>query len=148
MSCCNHAEICNEELCLIELSNPNVDSWMQIFSCLSQLSNISLDALIVPWMRRFTSQSAKVVHSHLHSGISLDGFVFATYLCLQRMFVAAEPVLSSHFILPVRFSYLGLLRMRTSRLHNFYYAEQQYLIYLHYCKGRFRVGVGVHINKT
>ncbi len=35
--------------------------------------------------------AAKVVHSHLHSGISLDGFVFAAYLCLQRKFEAAEP---------------------------------------------------------
>ncbi len=33
----------------------------------------------------------KVVHSHLHSGISLDGFVFAAYLCLQRKIEAAEP---------------------------------------------------------
>ncbi len=55
---------------------------------------------------------------------------------------------SWHFILPVRFSYLGLLRMRASILHSFSHAEQQYLIYLHYCKGRFRVVLGVHINKT
>ncbi len=34
-------------------------------------------------------------------------------------------------------SYLGLLRMRTSILHS-------YLMYLHYCKGRFRVGVEVN----
>ncbi len=53
---------------------------------------------------------------------------------------------SCHFILPVRFSYLGLLRMSASILHPFSHAEQQYLMYLHYCKGRFRVGVGVHIN--
>ncbi len=26
--------------------------------------------------------------------------------------------------------------------------EQQYLMYLHYCKGRFRIGVGVDVNKT
>ncbi len=32
-----------------------------------------------------------VVHSHLHSGISLNGFIFAAYLCLQRKFEAAEP---------------------------------------------------------
>ncbi len=55
---------------------------------------------------------------------------------------------SWHFILHVRFSYLGLLRMRASILHYFSHAEQQYLMYLHYCKGRFRVVVGVHINKT
>ncbi len=51
-------------------------------------------------------------------------------------------------VLPVRFSYVGLLRMRASILHSFSHVEQQYLIYLHYCKGRFRVGVGVDVNKT
>ncbi len=56
--------------------------------------------------------------------------------------------LSWHFILPVRFSHQGLLRMRTSILHPFSHAEQQYLMYLHYCKDRFRVGVGVDVNKT
>ncbi len=45
-------------------------------------------------------------------------------------------------------SYLGLLRMRASILHPISHAEQQYLIYLHYCKGMFRVGVGVDVNKT
>ncbi len=30
----------------------------------------------------------------------------------------------------------------------FSYAEQQYLMYLHYWEGRFRVGVGVDVNKT
>ncbi len=48
----------------------------------------------------------------------------------------------------VRFSYLGLLRMHASILHPFAHAEQQYLMYLHYCEGRFRVGVGVDVNKT
>ncbi len=33
-------------------------------------------------------------------------------------------------------------------MHSFSHAEQQYLMYLHYCKGRFRVGVGVYINKN
>ncbi len=33
----------------------------------------------------------KVVHSHLHADISLDGFVFSAYLCLQWKFEAAEP---------------------------------------------------------
>ncbi len=51
-------------------------------------------------------------------------------------------------LIPIRFSYLGLLRMRTSILHPFSHAEQQYLMYLHYCKGVFRVGVGVDVNKT
>ncbi len=38
--------------------------------------------------------------------------------------------------------------MRASILHPLSHAEQQYLMYLHYCKGRFRVGVGVDVNKT
>ncbi len=41
-----------------------------------------------------------------------------------------------------------LLRMRASISHPFSHAEQQYLMYLHYCKGRFMVGVGVDVNKT
>ncbi len=40
------------------------------------------------------------------------------------------------------------MRMRTLTLHPFTHAEQLYLMYLHYCKGRFRVGVGVDVNKT
>ncbi len=35
-----------------------------------------------------------------------------------------------------------------SIFHNFSHAEQKYLMYLHYCKGRYRVGVGVDVNKT
>ncbi len=38
--------------------------------------------------------------------------------------------------------------MRASILHPFSHVEQQYLMYLNYCKGRFRVVVVVHINKT
>ncbi len=64
-----------------------------------------------------------------------------------RFVFLTEPV-SWHFILPLRFSYLGLLRMSALMLHPFSHAEQQYLMYLHYCKGRFRVVVSVHINKT
>ncbi len=43
---------------------------------------------------------------------------------------------------------IGLLRMRASISHSISHAEQQYLMYVHYCKGRFRVVVGVYINKT
>ncbi len=35
-----------------------------------------------------------------------------------------------------------------SILHPFSHAEQQYLMQLHYCNCRFRVGVGVDVNKT
>ncbi len=38
--------------------------------------------------------------------------------------------------------------MRALILHPFSHAEQQYLMYLNYCKGRFMVGVGVYVNKT
>ncbi len=38
--------------------------------------------------------------------------------------------------------------MRASILHPFSHAEQQCLMYLNYCKGRFRVGVGVDVRKT
>ncbi len=50
--------------------------------------------------------------------------------------------------IPVRFSYLGLLRMRVSILHHLSHAKQQYLMYMHYSKGRLRVRVGVDLNKT
>ncbi len=40
------------------------------------------------------------------------------------------------------------LHMRASTLHAFSHAELHYLMYLHYCKGRFRVVVGVDVNKT
>ncbi len=33
-------------------------------------------------------------------------------------------------------------------LHRFSHAKQQYLMYLHYCKDRFRIGAGVEVNKT
>ncbi len=78
MSCCNLAiKLQHFRRAVFNRTNPNFDSWLQIFSCLSLLSNISLDALIMPWVRRFTSHNRHVVHNHLHSGISLDGFVFA-----------------------------------------------------------------------
>ncbi len=38
----------------------------------------------------------KVVHSHLHADISLDGLVFAAYLCLQWKFEAAESAHNIH----------------------------------------------------
>ncbi len=71
------------------------------------------------------------------------------YLASAHLIDGFKPgPVSWYFILPVRFSYLGLLRMRASILHNFSHAEQQYLMYLHYCMGRFMVGVGVDVNKT
>ncbi len=64
MSCCNLAiklqhfrQTRNERRAVFNIINPNFDSWLQIFSCLSLLPNISLDALIVLWMRRFTSHN-------------------------------------------------------------------------------------------
>ncbi len=48
MSCCNLAinlqhfrQTQNERRAVFKIINPNFDSWMQIFSCLSLLSNIS-----------------------------------------------------------------------------------------------------------
>ncbi len=38
------------------------------------------------------------------------------------------------------------LHMRASTLHPFFHAELHYLMYLHYCKGMFRVVVGVDVN--
>ncbi len=57
-------------------------------------------------------------------------------------------------IIPVRFSYLCILRMHASILHPFSNAEQQHLMYLHYRKGKFRVVVtdmyarSVNVNLT
>ncbi len=64
ISCCNLAiklqhfrQTRNERRAVFNRTNPNFDSWLQIFSCLSLLSDICLDALIVSWMRRFTSHN-------------------------------------------------------------------------------------------
>ncbi len=61
-------------------TNPNFDSWLQIFSCLSLLSNISLDALIVPWMHRFTSHN-------LHKLFTLTAIFTSVY----RSMVLSSP---------------------------------------------------------
>ncbi len=96
--CCNLAiklqlfrQTRNERRAAINRTNPNFDSWLQIFSCLSLLSNISLDALIAPWMRRFTSHNLRKSFTAIFSPVfHSNGFVFAVYLCLQRKFEAAE----------------------------------------------------------
>ncbi len=86
-------------------------------------------------------------HKHNFKNILISLYI-KKWLIHQLIHHARNLVpVSWHFILPVRFSYQGLLRMRTSILHPFSHAEQQYLMYLHYFKGRFRVGVGVDINK-
>ncbi len=88
MSCCNLAiKLKHFRQLILTLTD-----WQQIFSCLSLLSNISLDALIVPWMCRFTSHNLHKSFTAIFTpSILLDGFVFAAYLCLQRMFEAGEP---------------------------------------------------------
>ncbi len=67
---------------------------------------------------------------------------------MWAFFFFAAGVLTFYPTHPIRFSYLGLIRMRTSILYSFSHAEPQYLMYLHYCKGKFMVGVGVDVNKT
>ncbi len=82
MSCCNLAiklqhfrQTRNERRAVFNRTNPNFDSWQQMFSCLSLLSNISLDALIVPWSRRFTS------HNLHKSFIAIFTPVFHSIVC-------------------------------------------------------------------
>ncbi len=84
MSCCNLAiklqhfrQTRNERRAVFNIINPNFDSWLQIFSCLSLLPNISLDALIVLWMRRFTSHNLHKSFTAIFLRISRNGFVFA-----------------------------------------------------------------------
>ncbi len=61
----------------------------------------------------------------------------------------ATLLVSWHFIqfYPTRQIFLP---RRTAHVQNniVSYSKQQYLMYLYYCKGRFRVGVGVNFNKT
>ncbi len=62
-------------------TNPNFDSWLQIFSCLS-LSNISLDALIVPWMRRFASHNQRKSFTAIFTPVFHSMVLFSPHTCV------------------------------------------------------------------
>ncbi len=68
-------------------------------------------------------------------------------MLLRRQHHKGTPV-SWHFILPRQIFLPRFTAHVRINIASFSHAEQQYLMYLHYCKGRFRVGVGVDINKT
>ncbi len=63
-------------------TNPNFDSWLHIFSCLPLLSNISLDALIVPWMRRFTSHNLQKSFTDIFTLVFHSMVLFSLHTCV------------------------------------------------------------------
>ncbi len=71
----------NERRAVFNRTNPNFDSWLQIFSSLSLLSNISLDALIVPWMRRFTSHNLHKSFTAIFTPVFRSMVLFLPHTC-------------------------------------------------------------------
>ncbi len=66
----------------------------------------------------------------------------------SEYYLAALPV-SWHFIQFYPTRQIFLLRLTAHVQNNIVScSKQQYVMYLYYCKGRFRVGVGVNFNKT
>ncbi len=64
--------------------------WFEIFSCLSLLSNISLDALIMPWMRRFTSHNLPKLFTAIFT------LVFCSMILFSPHIEVAEPTHNIH----------------------------------------------------
>ncbi len=100
MSCLNLAiklqhfrQTRNERRAVFNRTNPNFDSWLQMFSCVSLLSNISLDALIVPWMRRFTSHNLQKLFTAISTPVFRSMVLFSPHNCY--LFEATEPAHST-----------------------------------------------------
>ncbi len=72
----------NERRAVFNRTNPNFDSWLQIFSCLSLLSNISLDALIVPWMHRFISHNLQKSFTAIFTTVFHSMVLFSPHTCV------------------------------------------------------------------
>ncbi len=111
MSCCNLAmklqhfrQTRNERRAVINRTNPNFDSWLQIFSCLFLLSNISLDALIVPWMRRFTFHNLWKSFTAIFSPVFHSMVLFSPYTCVysrssRRLSRRITYVITKHYMI-------------------------------------------------
>ncbi len=101
-------------------------------------------AMSIPWsvpgeFKGFVLLLTESVH-YLLLGIGVDCIFRKATWVSRPVFsrwaaVKCGPV-SWHFILPIRFSYRGLLCMSTSIFRPFSQAEQQSLMHLHYCKGQ------------
>jgi len=69
-----------EQRAVFKRSNPKFESWLQIFSCFT-LAKISLEAVIVPWMRRLTSHNLQKLFTAMFTP------VFARIIkCLQQVY--------------------------------------------------------------
>ncbi len=87
----------NEWRAVFNRTNPNFDSSLQICSCLSLLSNISLDAPIVAWMRRSTSHNLRKSFTAIFTQVFCLMVLFLPQTCvLQRKFEATEPAHNIH----------------------------------------------------
>ena len=89
MSCCNlviklqhFRQTREEQRAVFNRTNPNFDSWLQIFSSFSLLSNISLEALIVPWMRRFTSHNLQKSFTAMFTLVFRSMVLFSYHTCV------------------------------------------------------------------
>ncbi len=114
MSCCNLAfklqhfrQTRNERRAVFNRTNPNFDSWLQIFSCLSLLSNISLDALIVPWMRRFTSHNLQKSFTAIFTPVFRSMVLFSPHTCVysgssRRLSRRITYVITKHYVIGLR----------------------------------------------
>ncbi len=98
MSCCNLAiklqhfqQTRNERRAVFNRTNPNFDSWLQIYFCLSLLSNISLDALIVLWMRRFTSHNLQKSFTAIFTPVFHSMVLFSLHTCVYSGCSRTEP---------------------------------------------------------
>ncbi len=107
MSCCNLAiklhhfrQTRNERRAVFNRTNPNFDSWLKIFPCSSLLSNISLDALIVLWMRRFTSHNLQKLFTAIFTPVFHSKVLF-----LPHSFVysgSSVVVTPAHYMIGLR----------------------------------------------
>ncbi len=63
-------------------TDPNFDSWLHIFSCLSLLSNISLYELFMPWMRIFTSHNLQKSFTAIFTPVFHSMVLFSLHTCI------------------------------------------------------------------
>ncbi len=97
----------NERRAVFNRTNPNFDSWLQMFSCVSLLSNISLDALIIPWMRRFTSHNLQKLFTAISTPVFISMVLFSPHTCVysgssRRLSRRIAHVITKRYVIGLR----------------------------------------------
>ncbi len=97
----------NERRAVFNRTNPNFDSWLQMFSCVSLLSNISLDALIVPWMRKFTSHNLQKLFTAISTPVFISMVLFSPHTCVysgssRRLSRRIAHVITKRYVIGLR----------------------------------------------